>query len=256
GDGPSLIVVDTEGNYDASANWRASTSINGTPGIGGSIAVGDFNADGRLDAADVNQLYSIIRAGTNVGSFDLTGDGSVNVADLENWVTERKRTVMADFNLDYHVDGSDFNIWLSHRFSNVAGYTEGDTNADGVSDASDFNTWFAHRFTSAPSVSAAASAAPRAPLGNGPAVNPSALATIDSAFTDAETDSAAGEVTITSNATPGDQETFSARHVARRAITTGRRMSVNRENSRDLPSDSQYSLMVDSLAQEADWWKR
>ena len=53
-----------------------------------------------------------------------------------------------DYNLDGVVDGSDFNIWNSHKFTNTNRWCSGDGNADGVVDGSDFNLWNSNKFTS------------------------------------------------------------------------------------------------------------
>jgi DNA-binding beta-propeller fold protein YncE len=45
----------------------------------------DFNNDGLIDCVDVDSLVTEIAAGTNNLSFDLTSDGFVNVADLDEW---------------------------------------------------------------------------------------------------------------------------------------------------------------------------
>jgi hypothetical protein len=54
-----------------------------------------------------------------------------------------------DANLDSVVDGTDFNIWNSHKFTMVAAWCSGDFNADGNVDGSDFNLWNSNKFTSA-----------------------------------------------------------------------------------------------------------
>jgi hypothetical protein len=154
--GASLIVVDTEGDYDDGANWQASLATGGTPGSAGTTSVGDFDLSGDLGEGDLDLLYSEISAGTNNSDFDLTDDGFVNVDDLNDWIINRKKTTLGDANLDFFVDGSDFNIWNDNKFAAVDSWTQADFNADGVVDASDFNIWFSNRFTP----SAAARSAP------------------------------------------------------------------------------------------------
>ena len=86
----------------------------------------------------------------------MTDDGFVNVDDLNDWIINQKKTTLGDANLDFFVDGSDFNIWNDNKFAAVDSWTQADFNADGVVDASDFNIWFSNRFTP----SAAARSAP------------------------------------------------------------------------------------------------
>jgi hypothetical protein len=57
-----------------------------------------------------------------------------------------------DANMDGCVDGSDFNLWNSHKFqSGGVGWQEGDFNNDDAVDGSDFNLWNANKFTCLPS---------------------------------------------------------------------------------------------------------
>jgi len=52
GDGPSLEVVSTSGNYSSSSNWRASTASQGTPGTQTQYLPGDFDSDSDADGFD------------------------------------------------------------------------------------------------------------------------------------------------------------------------------------------------------------
>ena len=117
----------------------------------------DFNDDGQLDCADVDQLVMEISVGSDNPSFDLTGEGEVNQADLDLWLTaagaanldSRNAYLKGDANLDGVVDVSDFNRWNTNKFTNVPAWCSGDFNADGVIDVSDFNVWNANKFQSA-----------------------------------------------------------------------------------------------------------
>ncbi|MCA9217096.1 MAG: LamG domain-containing protein, partial [Planctomycetales bacterium] len=60
---------------------------------------GDFDADDDLDANDVNALITAMNGDMN-SQFDVTGDGSVNAADLTHWVNELRGTWVGDANLD------------------------------------------------------------------------------------------------------------------------------------------------------------
>lgn len=94
--------------------------------------------------------------GTNLSSFDMTGDGQVNHADLNSWLAIAGAVNNAsgnpyrpgDGNLDGVVDGSDFGIWNANKFTGTAALCSGDFNADGVVDGSDFGIWNANKFTS------------------------------------------------------------------------------------------------------------
>ncbi len=118
--------------------------------------VPDFNSDGLIDCMDVDSLVGEIVAGTDNQLFDLTGDGIVDTADLDEWrvpagavnLPSGNPYLPGDANLDGYVDVSDFNVRNSHRLSQTPAWCSGDFNADGFVDASDFNVWNSHRLTS------------------------------------------------------------------------------------------------------------
>jgi autotransporter-associated beta strand protein len=120
---------------------------------------GDFDHDGDFDCDDINGLVVEIVAGIHNLDFDLTGDLLVNGDDLTAWRTVAGSINLpsggpylpGDGNLDGIVDGSDFNIWNSNKFTAVAAWCSGDYNADGGVDGSDFNIWNSNKFTSSDS---------------------------------------------------------------------------------------------------------
>ncbi len=117
----------------------------------------DFNNDGALDCADIDPLTLAIATASNDLSFDLTGDGVVNIADRDIWLAGAGAVnlltgqpyLIGDATLDGVVDVSDFNSWNANKFTTIAAWCSGDFNADGVVDVSDFNDWNANKFTSA-----------------------------------------------------------------------------------------------------------
>ena len=124
------------------------------------VAGGDFNFDQTFSCADVDELVQSIVDGTNRAEFDVTGDGMVNVEDLDEWLARAGAANLpsgasylpADANLDGTVDAVDFTLWNDHKFTANASFCSGDFNADGVVDAVDFTIWNDHKFTSADSV--------------------------------------------------------------------------------------------------------
>ena len=72
------------------------------------------------------------RGGTNQPSFDLSGDGVVDVVDLTAWLSEAGEAnlgpglayLAGDANLDGVVDVPDFNLWNSRKFSAAGGWCE------------------------------------------------------------------------------------------------------------------------------------
>ena len=57
--------------------------------------------------------------------------------------------MLGDANLDFVVDGQDFNIWNSNKFQFTPAWCSGDFNADGAVDGADFNSWNATKFQTA-----------------------------------------------------------------------------------------------------------
>ena len=116
---------------------------------------GDFNDDGQLDCTDIDALTQAIAAGTNDVTFDLSGDGLVDLVDRDQWLAEAGAANLAsgapyllgDANLNGVVDLSDFNIWNTNKFTLVASWCQGDFTADGGVDISDFNSWNRNKFT-------------------------------------------------------------------------------------------------------------
>ncbi len=147
----------------------------GTPGAIGAIYIddvsasiiwsvisGDFDNNGDYDCGDIDSLVAEVVAMTNSPSFDLTGDGSVNLNDVNAWLAEAGAHenpsghpyLTGDANLDGVVDGQDFIVWNEHKFTNLAAWCSGDFNADGVVDGQDFILWNDQKFTSSDHASA------------------------------------------------------------------------------------------------------
>ena len=79
-------------------------------------------------------------------AFDLTGDGSVDQSDLQEWLAvaggenlaSGNPYLIGDVHLDGVVDGLDFVAWNAANFTATAAWTSGGFNADGVVDGQDF----------------------------------------------------------------------------------------------------------------------
>ncbi len=117
---------------------------------------GDFNDDSLYDCLDINALVAEIAAGTHDLSFDLTGDGLVNLADRDAWLAEAgainlgpgRAYRVGDANLDGVVDGQDFIRWNAYKFSSTTAWCDGNFNGDFFVDGHDFILWNANKFTS------------------------------------------------------------------------------------------------------------
>lgn len=99
--------------------------------------LGDFDSDGLLSAADIDLLSVEANAGTNTGSFDITGDQVVDALDRTHWVEELFGTFFGDADLDGRVQFSDF-LTLSSRFGAAGGWSDGDFDGNGEVEFADF----------------------------------------------------------------------------------------------------------------------
>ena len=130
--------------------------------LGLPILAGDFDVNGVYDCADIDALVAEVASGAHAASFDLTGDGQVDDADITEWLsaagsrnlTSGSAYLRGDANLDGSVDGQDFVAWNTHKFTSAASWCSGDFNADGTIDGQDFVVWNDHKFTSADGLAA------------------------------------------------------------------------------------------------------
>jgi hypothetical protein len=125
--------------------WLADISLNG-----------DFDNNFIYDCADIDALVATISVGTHDPTFDMTGDGLVNHADLDLWLATAGKANLGpgrtylpgDADLSGSVDGSDFGVWNANKFTATAAWCRGDFSADGTVDGSDFGIWNTRKFTS------------------------------------------------------------------------------------------------------------
>ncbi len=118
---------------------------------------GDFNGNGLYQCGDVDALVAEIVSGQHRMAFDMNADGLVDVADLATWrsvagavLTPSGQAIQpGDADLSGTVDGTDFNLWNSSKFTAASAWCSGDFTADGHVDGSDFSVWNSHKFTSA-----------------------------------------------------------------------------------------------------------
>ncbi len=120
---------------------------------------GDFDGNGVYECNDVDSLVAEIVAGTNNSAFDLTLDSVVDSDDLDAWRAEAGSVggltasgnpiLPGDADLDGNVNGADFLIWNSNKFTTVAAWCSGDFNADGDVNGGDFLIWNSNKFTTA-----------------------------------------------------------------------------------------------------------
>ncbi|MFI4860514.1 MAG: lamin tail domain-containing protein [Phycisphaerales bacterium JB063] len=87
GEGPSLVAINTQGDYNAGNNWKASTATHGTPGSAEAQSLpGDINGDGFVGAQDLDQLLALwgddAASSPEANAADLDASGTVGSGDL------------------------------------------------------------------------------------------------------------------------------------------------------------------------------
>jgi hypothetical protein len=124
---------------------------------------GDFNCDFVFDVADIDLLTSEIVAETHNSSFDVTGDGVVDDADVTAWLSDAaehngfsEAYLAGDSNLDGSVDSIDLNnLALNWRRDDVARWSAGDFTVNGSVGSDDLNELALNWRNSIPMASAA-----------------------------------------------------------------------------------------------------
>lgn len=150
----SLFIADitTRGDFtNASANRGAIYQIQYVP----PSLPGEFNGDGIYDCVDINELADAVAQASTNTLYDLNSDGQVDIGDLDRWrsiageanIGSGRSYLSGDANLDAVVDGSDFNLWNSHKFTSDTAWCSGNFNGDAVIDGSDFGIWNSNKFT-------------------------------------------------------------------------------------------------------------
>jgi hypothetical protein len=109
--------------------------------ITGQTVLGDFNANGILDADDIDMLTAEAISGNDSIEFDLNGDQMVDDSDRTVWVEEIRKTYFGDSNLDGEFSSADFvAVFTSAKYETgqTAKWSEGDWNGDTLFNSSDF----------------------------------------------------------------------------------------------------------------------
>lgn len=104
-----------------------------------STPLGDFNRSGVLDITDLELLVEAIDA-TSHRDFDINRDDQIDNRDLFTWITDLKKTWLADVNLDGQFDSSDLvKVFEAGKYETdqKAVWTEGDWNFDNRFEAGD-----------------------------------------------------------------------------------------------------------------------
>ena len=138
--GDSLVYNYDEDLDPAEPGFRVTASTCASAGLAGCDAAftligtqdslfGDFDNSGFLDIPDIDMLAAAIRSGDTDLMWDVNQDGSVTDADHQFWVTDVKKTLPGDANLDFSVAFNDF-LQLSRGFGLPGGWGEGNFGTD------------------------------------------------------------------------------------------------------------------------------
>lgn len=149
------------------ANFNEFFAVTNSPGTNdytlrsllGTGIDGDFNNDGMYNCQDINALTNAVATSGSLSTYDLNGDGQLSILDVDTWRSEAgtanlgtgRSYRVGDANLDGVVDGSDFGIWNSSKFTSNTAWCSGNFNADAVVDGTDFGLWNSNKFMSSDS---------------------------------------------------------------------------------------------------------
>jgi hypothetical protein len=140
GNGASLEVIDTSGDYSSPANWTVSRP-GGTPGEPRG-ASGDFDGDGALGVGDIDRFFQGWKAIPVDRRLDLTADGAVDVQDRDVLIRQLMQTNYGDANLDGLFNSRDLVQLLQigeyeDDIAGNSGWSEGDFDGDAEFGTSD-----------------------------------------------------------------------------------------------------------------------
>ncbi len=105
--------------------------------------VGDFNGDGQLGVADIDQLTSAVRGNSTEAKYDVNQDKAVNGEDRLYWVNQLKKTYLGDADLNGEFNSGDFIVvFQAGQYEDGtpgnSTWATGDWSGDGDFDTSDF----------------------------------------------------------------------------------------------------------------------
>jgi hypothetical protein len=103
-------------------------------------AAGDFNGNGALDAADIDDLTERSASATNPLAYDLNNDALVNEADVKLWIKDLFGSWVGDANLDNEFNSSDLVAVLAsgkYEADDNSNWSSGDFNGDGRTNSTD-----------------------------------------------------------------------------------------------------------------------
>ncbi|MCA9216094.1 MAG: hypothetical protein KDB27_23665, partial [Planctomycetales bacterium] len=102
---------------------------------------GDFDGNNQIDANDVDLVCAAVQASSFDFQFDLNGDMSVDLQDVDHLLVDIIGSSAGDLNLDGEFNNADLELLASIPYeqeTNAASWASGDLNCDGKFNSSDF----------------------------------------------------------------------------------------------------------------------
>ncbi|MCA9149466.1 MAG: hypothetical protein KDA92_09215 [Planctomycetales bacterium] len=139
--GETIIEGSSGTNVDAYGFRQYQFQITSTTGAGADP--GDFNADGAIDATDIDLLSAEIIDGGASTRYDVDGNGMVDRDDRTFWVESIAKTYFGDSNLDGEFNTADLVfVFQGGKYEDAiednAGWADGDWDGDKDFTSSDF----------------------------------------------------------------------------------------------------------------------
>lgn len=133
--------MDDDGDMDTTDRALVNAAI---------AASGDVNADGLVNAADIDAFQALVRNQTYWATLDYNNNGQLDNSDINLFYTNLLQTKLGDVNFDCHVDNTDRDIINANLFTSGKFWSQGDLNNDGNVDTYDYNLWNALKFLPCP----------------------------------------------------------------------------------------------------------
>ena len=112
----------------------------------GTALLGDYNANGALDAGDLDEQAKVISGQPGGPDYDLNNDGKVDFDDRLVWLHDLKKTWVGDADLNGEFDSNDFvRVFSAGKYETgaAAGWEQGDWDGNTVFESGDFVAAFA-----------------------------------------------------------------------------------------------------------------
>lgn len=100
---------------------------------------GNANRDGRINTLHIDELFEAVHAVNHSPRLDVTGDGRVDMSDVDELIKNIIGTEYGDVDLDGDVDVTDFETLAANFGANQRSWSHGDFDGDGEVDFFDFN---------------------------------------------------------------------------------------------------------------------